>query len=178
MFALNEKVVYPGHGVAKISRIVEKSIGNDKVLFYELTFVNKDMTILVPILNSENAGVRCLSSKDSIQDLLKIFLEPLKRVQNYEFNSTNWNKRNKEYLTKLRIGSLKGILEIYRDLSFVSTYKELSFGEKNLFMQTENLLIEEISLVRNLDRKIVEEELRSLCTILKPKDSIKEYKRA
>lgn len=176
MFALNEKVVYPGHGVAEISRVIEKGVANIATLFYELTFLSKDMTILVPVNNSESAGIRPLSSKEHIQEVLKLFSEPLKKVQTYEFTASNWNKRNKEYQNKLRIGSMQGLSEIYRDLTFVSTYKELSFGEKNLFLQTESLLSEEISLVRNIDKKSIEEELRALCSIVRHTQVVKEYR--
>ena len=46
MFSIGDKVVYPGHGVAQISRIVEKIVAGNVSHFFELTFINKDMTIL------------------------------------------------------------------------------------------------------------------------------------
>ena len=44
MFRLYDKVVYPGYGVAKINRIFSKIIGGKDASFYELIFLNKDMT--------------------------------------------------------------------------------------------------------------------------------------
>ena len=58
MFAVNEKVVYPGHGVALVSQAVEKNVAGHKVLFYELTFLNKDMTILIPVHSLASTGIR------------------------------------------------------------------------------------------------------------------------
>ena len=162
MFSLNEKVVYPGHGVAKVNRVIEKEFGGQKESYYELTFINKGAMIMVPTKNANTVGIRPLSSRDIVEEALKVLTEPAKRVPNLEFNASNWNKRNKEYLTKLRNGTLKGLSEIYRDLRQISKQKELSFGEKNLLSQTEALLVEEISLVQQTDQDKAVENIRQL----------------
>ena len=46
MFSLDEKVVYPGHGVAKINRIIDKKVGSSSMSFIELKFLNNDGTHL------------------------------------------------------------------------------------------------------------------------------------
>ena len=160
MFALNEKVIYPGHGVARISCVVEKTVGGAVTRFFELTFYNKDMTILIPISSSESLGIRKLSSRERVTRALKILSEPAKCK--CESNSVNWNKRNKEYQCKLRSGNIDEMCEIYRDLKHISTRKELSFGEKNLLSKTETLLVEEISLVNDVGEDKTIKKLRSL----------------
>ncbi|HZW61895.1 MAG TPA: CarD family transcriptional regulator [Candidatus Babeliales bacterium] len=161
MFTLNEIVVYPGHGVAKISRIVEKKIANEKVSFFELRFINKDMMILVPVQTASSVGIRRLSSNDIIDAIFKLLAKPVVKIER-ELNASNWNKRNKEYQCKLRTGNIQEISEIYRDLKYIAAKKELSFGEKNLLQQTETLLVEEISLVTKVDEEKTTENLRSL----------------
>lgn len=175
MFRLNDKVVYPGHGVAKINRIVEKIIAGQNASFYELTFLNKEMTVLVPIANTGGIGLRPLSSTNRIDDIFKMLAEPAKKLKHYELTANNWNKRNKEYQLKLRTGNLEEISEIYRDLKHISQQKELSFGEKNLLNQTENLLAEEISIVRKLEAEKTVEYLRSMFNSLE-KISLKNQK--
>lgn len=161
MFVLGEKVVYAGHGVAKISRIVEKKVAGSTTSFFELKFINKDMTILVPTNNLGTVGVRRLSSRENIDSIYKILSEPAEPVSTDLFTS-NWNKRNKEYQGKLRTGNLAEICKIYRDLKHIAIYKELSFGEKNLLHQTEALLAEEISIVENVAEDKAIEQLRAL----------------
>src|SRR3989304_8982618 len=124
MFNQDEKVVYPGHGVAYIHRILDRRIGGSVTKFYELKFVNKDMTILVPIDNVMSIGIRELSSQKDIGNLLKMFADPV-RPRNNEM-IPNWNKRNKEYQGKIRSGKLRSICEIYRDLKHIEQQKELS----------------------------------------------------
>lgn len=163
MFELNERVVYPGHGVALINRILEKKVGSEVFKFYELKFLNKEMTILVPVTNIESVGIRKLSSQERINTVFKILAEPSQRQQSYpEMVATNWNKRNKEYQCKIRSGDLREISEIYRDLKRTEKNKELTFGEKSLLSQTETLLAQEIALVKNVAEDMAAQELR-LC---------------
>ncbi|HSW73689.1 MAG TPA: CarD family transcriptional regulator [Candidatus Limnocylindria bacterium] len=161
MFTLNEKVVYPGHGVAKINRIVEKKVGDSITRFFELEFLNKDMTILVPMHGLTSVGIRRLSSNDSINEIFRLLSEPANKIP-YELTASNWNKRNKEYQGKIRTGNIGEICKIYRDLKNIAIYKELSFGEKNLLNQTEGLLVEEIALVTQVNHDQAVEHLRSL----------------
>lgn len=163
MFCLNEKVVYPGHGVANVNKLVKKMVSGKEAAFYELVFLSKDASVLVPMNNAEAIGIRQLSSNEHIQDMFKVLAMPARQLNYYEFTASNWNKRNKEYQNKLRTGSLKDLIEIYRDLRHISTQKELSFGEKNLLAQTESLLVEEISLVLSKGPEKILEYLRMVC---------------
>jgi len=159
MFALNEKVVYPGYGVAIISCVVDKVVGGSVTKFFELKFHSKDMTILVPMENSRAAGLRRISSSEKVQEVLHVLSEPV--GIDCEMLSVNWNKRNKEYHCKLRSGDLYEICKIYRDLKYISSKKELSFGEKNLLHKTEALLAEEISIVNHQGEEKTIEHLRA-----------------
>lgn len=160
MFREQEKVVYPGHGVAVIDRVMERKIGGKSTKFFELKFINKDMTILVPVDNIESIGIRKLSSEKDIGRLFKIFSEPIEH--HHHEVALNWNKRNKEYQGKIRSGNIKEIGQIYRDLRHIERQKELSFGEKNLLQQTEALLAEEIALACDIGPEVATDQLRSL----------------
>ena len=161
MFSLHEKVVYPGHGVAKVNRIITRKVAGETASFFELKFLNKDMTILVPTNNAVSAGIRPLSSQKNINDIFKMLSEP-DGFTHTEAMASNWNKRNKEYQGRIRTGSLQEICKIYRGLKHIEGRKELSFGEKSLLHQTEALLVEEISLVSDMKQEKATERLRSL----------------
>ncbi len=160
IFCKHERVVYPGHGVAQINDIIDKQVAGSTACYYELKFLNKDGTILVPTHNATSIGIRHLSSTEYITDIFKTLCEPTQRVS--PETASNWNKRNKEYQTKLRSGNLKEICKIYRDLNNMALYKELSYGEKALLQQTELLLAQEISLVQNMNEEKAIERLRAL----------------
>jgi len=160
MFSLNEKVVYPGHGVARISCIVEKIIGDSTTSFFKLTFYNNDITILVSLDRLDKEGLRKLSSRKKITNALKILAEPIEL--NDDKSSLSWNRCSKEYWCKLRSGNLYDICKIYRHLKHMSCKKELSFAAKNLLNKAESLLAEEIAIVNNTQEDKTTEMLRSI----------------
>lgn len=162
MFALNEKVVYPGHGVARVSRIIEKRVGTSVAHFYELKFLHKDMIILIPIDNMYAVGVRVLSTRACIANVFEVLATPARRDPMYDASISSWNKRNKRYQLQLRSGDLVEISKIYRDLQCLAQTKELSFGERNLLLQTEVLLAEEIATVENVIQEQAIAQLRAL----------------
>ena len=155
MFMVKEKVVYPGHGVAQIDRVVEKSIAGHPTTFFELRLINKDMTVLVPTNNLQAAGIRRLSTQARVKNVFELLSEKPQKEICGEMLS-NWNKRNKDYQSRLRSGDLFEICKIYRDLKCIEREKELSFGERTLLGQTEHLLAEEIAFVSNsLEEKAI-----------------------
>ena len=161
MLSVNDKVVYPGYGVAQIIRVIEKRVGEHPTCFFELHFLNRDMTILVPTDKLISVGIRPLSSQNSINNMLKMLAQDrYERMKAAKIS--NWNKRSKDYQSRLRSGDILEISKIYRDLKCIARSKELSFGEKNLLQQTENLLVEEISIVKGQGEDKAIEELRSL----------------
>lgn len=164
-FSVNEKVVYPGHGVAYIRQILQKDVGSTVCCFYELNFLHKDATVLVPIDSAEIVGLRNLSSVDHVEDAFTVLTNPARKLSVYEFTASSWNKRNKQYQIKIRKGRLLDLSEIYRDLKYMETVKELSFGERRLLNKAEALLVEEISEVVSRDEEQTIEHIRSLCGI-------------
>ena len=161
MYTLNEKVVYPGHGVALVKQVIEKSVGVTKIKFYELKFLNKEMTILIPIDAQDTCGIRPLSSEKNIESILAILSEPSSTKRGCATSS--WNKRNKQYQCRIKTGDLTEIIKIYRDLQIAAQEKDLSFGERNLLNQIEALLAEEIALVKNVVEEQAVQILRTAC---------------
>jgi len=162
MYRVSDMVVYPGHGVARISRIVTQSIGKTTVQFFELTFLNKDLTILVPVEKANSIGLRALSSPEHIESAFRALAKPLRPISHYELTASNWNKRSKAYAQSRDSGDLIRLIEMYRELLHIAQKKELSFGEKSLLQQTEMLLAQEISIVKKAQEETTIEQLRIL----------------
>lgn len=161
MFKLNDKVVYPGHGVAVIDEIVEKNVAGVKVNFFKLNFLYKDMTILLPTGNFERTGVRYPDNQKGVEAAMSELQKlPAKKSDYMDCTPSAWNKRNKDYQLKIQEGKLVEIARIYRDLMFVSKQKELSFGEKNLLQTVEELLVQEIQLITKKDKDFVMQEIK------------------
>jgi len=162
-FKVNERVVYPSHGVAAIEDVVEKQVGGVSLQFYKLSFLFKDMTILIPIGNTVQTGVRPLNLPQVIEDALTTYSAAVvqQRFQDGDINPTVWSKRQKDYQARLQSGDFASVLSVYQELMYISQNKELSFGEKTLLQVTEELLAQEIMVVRNLDRSAALELVRA-----------------
>ncbi len=162
MFQVKEKVIYPGHGVAVIEDVVEKKVGEVSISFLKLVFLFKDMTILVPRYNVNTIGIRKPSEKRTIEKALhELHSKPERRLEGMDFTPSGWNRRNKEYQSKIQGGLLIEIAKIYRDLMHVSEQKELSFGERSLLQTTEELIVQELQVVKSTQRDQIIQEIRN-----------------
>ncbi len=161
MFSLDEKVVYPGHGVAQISRIVERNVGGCSTRYYELTMVSTRMTVLVPVESLSQTGIRNLSSTQSIEDMFRTLETSSPKRYEGTGGMANWSKKNKAYQCAIRTGALDAVCKIYSELICTADQKELSFGEKTLLHKTENLLVEEIAVATQASAEKVRTRLRS-----------------
>ena len=162
MFNVNEKVFYPGQGVAVIESVIEKKVAGTSLSFFKLSFLYKEMTILLPIHNLTSSGVRHLSDEKTVARALdELFNDPEKKLETLDLTPSGWNKRNKDYQAKIEGGKLEEVAKIYRDIMHISKQKELSFGEKTLRSLVEELLAQEIMVVKKIERPDVLQELRN-----------------
>jgi len=162
MLKINEKVIYPGYGVAVIEEEVDRVVAGNTVKFFKLRFLYRDMSVFVPINNVDHVSIRYLSSLEDIKSALnELRVNPDNKLKNFDFTPSGWNKRNKEYQLKIESSSIVELAKVYRDLMFVSKKKELSFGEKSLLNTTEDLIAQEIEVVTGKERDSILSEIRS-----------------
>jgi len=166
MFCRNEKVVYPGYGVAIIQDIMAKQVMGKKSEFLQLKFINREMTILVPVEKIEVLKLRKLFSAADIECALVSLSEVFPIVKREEKMLTaTWSKRQKEYQNKIQSGDIREIGSMYCELKHIEMQKELSFGEKTLLLQVEDLLTEEFSIAKDCKYAIAKERIRDLVCI-------------
>lgn len=139
MFKIGDYAVCPGHGVGQIFDIEEREMGGANTSFYLLKIISNGMTVMVPV-SSEN-GIRGLVTHNEIEKVFEL-------LQNHDvaIDNSTWNRRYREYMIKIKTGSLLEIAEVLRALFLLSDTKNLSFGEKKMLDQCKDLLVQEISL--------------------------------
>jgi len=81
-----------------------------------------------------------------------------------EANTDNqtWNRRYREYMDKIKTGSLYDVAEVFRDLFLLKLTKDLSFGERKLYDTAQILLVRELSTAKDIDEEAVLTEIESL----------------
>lgn len=165
MFCRNEKVMYPGYGVATIQDIIIRYVGGNKSEFFQLKFVSKDMTILVPIEKIDMVKLRKLCDERDIARLCSLLSEPFSMPKEERLLTVTWSKRYKDYQEKIQSGNIEEICSMYRELKNLEAQKDLSFGEKTILLQIENLLAEEVSIVQNCKYVTARDMIKNLVVV-------------
>ena len=157
MFKVGDMAVYPAHGVGVIERIENREISGCQEDFYVMRILETKMIIMIPSSNAANVGLRQIIDQDEVS---KIFSILKKRDISVDGNQT-WNRRYREYMDKIKSGSVFEVAEVYRDLTTIKQDKELSFGERKMLDTARSLLVKEISLAKNMKEEDVERDIRS-----------------
>jgi CarD family transcriptional regulator len=160
MFKIGDVVVYPIHGVARITDIKEERIGNSYRLCYILETAiktgNERPVIKLPVDKVDQNRVRKIVEEYQVTDVLEI-LKARNKVDP-EVSA----RRHREYQEKMRSGSIFQAAEVFRDLSLLKESRDLSHGERRLFDQARNLLIKEMSIAKKTHEEEIERTLAAL----------------
>ena len=157
MFKVGDLAVYPAHGVGVIERVESREISGSSQDFYVMRILENDMIIMIPIKNVNNVGLREIIGRKEVPKLYSI----LKRRDVMIENQT-WNRRYREYMEKIKTGSVYEVAEVYRDLLMLKTEKDLSFGERKMLDTARTLLVKEISLAKKVAEAQIERDLEKI----------------
>ena len=157
MFKVGQSAVYPAHGIAVIKRIDEREIGGKKKSFYVLQVLENQMTIMVPTDNAAAVGLRTIITDDEVSKVYKIL-----KMRDVKIDQTTWNRRYRDYMEKIKTGSIYEISEVLRDLFLLRHSKDLSFGERKMLDQAKALIVKEISIAKRMQESIIEQEIQQI----------------
>ncbi|MDO8784808.1 MAG: CarD family transcriptional regulator [Syntrophales bacterium] len=160
MFKTGALIVYPAQGVGLIEAIEEKEVINEKQLFYIIRILSNNMKIMIPISSAEAVGLRKVILEEEIPKVYAIL-----RDKDITVDKQTWNKRYKEYLDKIKTGSIFEIARVLRDLFILKIDKDLSFGERKMMDTAKSLLVKEISIASNSEEAKIEQELKLLFAV-------------
>jgi len=159
MFKVGDLAVYPAHGVGLIERIETQEISGCRQDFYVMRILDNDMIIMIPTNNVENVGLRDIIEHTEVPKLYSIL-----KKRDVPIDNQTWNRRYREYMDKIKTGSVFEVAEVYRDLLILKVEKDLSFGERKMLDTARNLLVKEISLAKKVGEEQVEKELDKMFT--------------
>lgn len=156
-FAKGDLAVYPAHGVGYIESIESKEINGDTMNFYMMKIVENGMVIMIPTSNVESVGLREVIPEAEVPQVYKVMQEKGQGADNQ-----TWNRRYREYMDKIKTGSIYDVAEVFRDLFQLKLEKDLSFGERKLLDTAQNLLVQELSMAKDCDEKSMMKEIENL----------------
>ena len=157
MFAVGDLVVYPAQGVGKIERIDQNAIGGESCAFYIVRIISNDITLMVPVGNAHNVGLRALTPIEHARNILDAFAD---HASFPGYTGQNWNRRYREYTDRLKSSKLTDVADVLHELLLIGRGKELSFGERCLLEQAMSLVSGELAVVLDDSEQTVRDAIQ------------------
>jgi CarD family transcriptional regulator len=156
-FKTGEPIVYPAHGVGRITAIEEQEVAGFKLELFVVAFEKDKMVLKVPVAKAATVGMRKLAEPALVTKALEI-LTGRARVKR-----TMWSRRAQEYEAKINSGDLISVAEVVRDLFRSEAQPEQSYSERQLYEAALDRVVREISSVNKITEtealKLIEQSL-------------------
>ena len=156
-FAVGDKAVYPVHGVAEVVGLEQRDIGGSSTAVYILKILDTGMKIMVPTINAGSVGLRFLITSKEVKEVFEIL-----KARDIPRDTQTWNRSYREYMEKIKTGSVFEIAEVMRDLSVLRATKDLSFGERKMLETARGLLIKELAIAKGVGEDKLSAEVEAI----------------
>lgn len=150
MFNIGDRIVYPMHGAGVIEGKEEKDIGGATEEYYVIKLTTGDMKVMIPINNVNLVGIREVIAEDEVVKVFEVLKDKTSKM------STNWNRRYRANMEKIKSGSIYEVAEVVRNLSLRDREKGLSTGERKMLENARQILCSELGLAQDLAEEQVE----------------------
>ncbi len=139
-YSVKDFVVYPKHGVGKITAVEKANIGQIEIQFYKIFIEKEKLTLTVPI--NQQTNLRPISSINQINKCVSILKSKPK------IKRTMWSRRAQEYDQKINSGKIYELAEVVRDLNKnTDIIADQSYSERQLFEKAYDRLKSEFEAV-------------------------------
>jgi CarD family transcriptional regulator len=156
-FKTGEAIVYPAHGVGRITAVEEQEVAGFRLELFVVSFDKDKMVLRVPTAKATSVGMRKLAEPALVQKALDV-LTGRARVKR-----TMWSRRAQEYEAKINSGDLIAVTEVVRDLFRSEAQPEQSYSERQLYESALDRVVREIGAVHKVTDtealKLIEQSL-------------------
>jgi CarD family transcriptional regulator len=152
-FDVGDKVVYPHHGAAVVERRELKEVFGESREYLVLRLAYGDLTLMVPADNTDEVGLREVINDEEVEEVFAVLRKKEARMP------TNWSRRYKNHVEKLKSGDIYQVAEVVRNLSIRDKDKGLSAGEKRMLARARQILVSELTFALNVDEETAESRL-------------------
>jgi CarD family transcriptional regulator, regulator of rRNA transcription len=144
-YLVGDKVVHPGYGPGRIAGIVQQEMADGPRAYYVIDMVTKGLTVHVPVLKAEEAGVRPAMAATSLPQVLSTLRSRPRRLPD------DPRLRDEEVGTKIRTGLVLPLARTVRDLAWRGARGHLTKGDTESLKQGQDRLAAEMALVSGGD---------------------------
>jgi CarD family transcriptional regulator len=152
IYNLKDFVVYPKHGVGKITAIEKAKIGEIDIQFYKILVEKEKLTLTVPI--NQQSKLRPIASINQINKCVSILKTKPK------IKRTMWSRRAQEYDQKINSGKIYELAEVVKDLNKnTDIIADQSYSERQLFEKAYERLKSEFEAVLKTSPEEVQKKM-------------------
>ena len=144
-FEVGDKVVYPHHGAATIERREKVVAFGEKRDYLVLRLAYGELTLKVPADNAAEIGLRDVINDEEVEEVFAVLRKREARMP------TNWSRRFKNHVEKLKSGDIYQVAEVVRNLTIRERDKGLSAGEKRMLGKARQILVSELTFALDVD---------------------------
>src|SRR5437868_14640879 len=108
---------------------------------------------MVPADNAEEIGLREVINDEEVEEVFAVLRKKEARMP------TNWSRRFKNHVEKLKSGDIYQVAEVVRNLSIREADKGLSAGEKRMLARARQILVSELTFALAVDEEAAEARL-------------------
>ena len=149
-FAVGDKVVYPHHGAAIIEGKEKRLFDGHKADYFVLRITYGDLKVSIPVEKADEIGLREVINDEEVEEVFAVLRKKEARMP------TNWSRRFKNHVEKLKSGDIYQVAEVVRNLSLREADKGLSAGEKRMLARARQILVSELTFALNVDEELAE----------------------
>lgn len=171
-FKPGQFIVYPAHGVGKVTAIEQEVIAGFDIEVFVVSFEQDKMTLRVPTLKAATSGMRALSNENILKDAFTT-LKGRARIKR-----TMWSRRAQEYEAKINSGDLILVSEVVRDLHRGETQPEQSYSERQLYESALDRMVREVAAINKTDRGVALDDILDTLTKARNRQAAKAAKDA
>ena len=157
MFVEGDMAVYPAHGVGVIKSVETQTVAGSEQTFYVMEILENNMTIMIPTITSTNVGLRAIASLEEVAEVVVILQD-----RDVELGAQTWNRRYRDYMEKIKTGSVHEVAAVLRDLFLLSVDKDLSYGERKMLDTAKGLLVKELSLAEKVSEEVMSDKIDAI----------------
>ena len=143
-FNSGEYVVYPTHGVGKVTNIAKQTIAGSELELLVVYFDKDKMTLRVPMAKLDQVGLRKISDETTMKEALAT-LKGKPRIK-----KVMWSRRAQEYENKINSGNPVAVAEVFLDLHRSDNLADQSFSESLIFEHALVRLASEVAVYDNI----------------------------
>ena len=151
-FSIDQDIVYPKHGVGKITSVEKATIGQIEIQFYKIFVEKEKLTLTVPI--NQQTNLRPISTINQINKCVSNLKTKPK------IKRTMWSRRAQEYDQKINSGKIYELAEVVKDLNKNSDIiADQSYSERQLFEKAYERLKSEFEAVMKVSPEDVQKKM-------------------